>query len=345
MIVTILKRGGCKQMTSKRELVLQAFRGEKVERVPVGFWHHFTQESEWMQGFGNQEIIQKNVVGHQKFLQEWKPDFVKIMSDGYFAYPNEKIKSLVSIKDLKDIQPIGENHPWISEQVELVKKIKTTFTEDIVAFYNIFAPATYFKWLVGGVSGGDKELADFLDEDASTTKKVLDVIGQDIASLSRRIIKEAEIDGIYLSVQSIQDSRVSPEIYKQYVSPSELNVLEAANQVGRVSILHICGYEGAKNDISIFKDYPAQAINWAVGPEGISLSEGRQLFGGRTVLGGFENGKNSLLYLGNQQEIEAETSRLIKEAGKEGLILGADCTIPSDIAIEHIQWVRQAASL
>ncbi len=119
----------------------------------------------------------------------------------------------------------------------------------------------------------------------------MDTIGQDIASLSQRIIKEAGADGIYLSVQSIQDARVSQEVYKNSIAPSELHVLEAANEAGGVNILHICGYEGARNDIHLFTDYPAQVINWAVGPEGISLAEGREIFGGRTVLGGFENGK------------------------------------------------------
>lgn len=33
-------------MSEKRELVLKAFRGESVDRVPVGFWHHFTTEDD-----------------------------------------------------------------------------------------------------------------------------------------------------------------------------------------------------------------------------------------------------------------------------------------------------------
>ncbi len=105
----------------------------------------------------------------------------------------------------------------------------------------------------------------------------MDTIGQDIASLSQRIIKEAGADGIYLSVQSIQDARVSQKFIKILLHQSELHVLEAANEAGGVNILHICGYEGARNDIHLFKDYPAQVINWAVGPEGISLAEGRNL--------------------------------------------------------------------
>ena len=332
-------------MTSKRELVLKAFRGEPVDRVPVGFWHHFTNEDEWLVGFGNQAIIEKNLAGHQAFLAEVEPDFIKLMSDGYFAYPNERLKKVQSIKDLADIEPLGADHPWISEQVELVQKIRASFTEDLVAIYNIFAPVTYFKWLVGKVAGGDDIIADFLVEDAVLTKRVLDVIAQDIAALTERIIKEAGADGIYLSVQSIQDARVSAEDYKAFIAPSELAVLEAANAAGGVNILHICGYEGARNDVHLFTDYPAQVINWAVGPEGISLAEGRKLFGGRTVLGGFENGKDGLLYTGSQAAIQDETKRLIAEAGKEALIIGADCTIPSDIEAERIQWVRQAASL
>ena len=332
-------------MTSKRELVLKAFRGEPVDRVPVGFWHHFTNEDEWLVGFGNQAIIEKNLAGHQAFLAEVEPDFIKLMSDGYFAYPNERLKKVQSIKELVDIEPLGADHPWISEQVELVQKIKASFTEDLVAIYNIFAPVTYFKWLVGKVAGGDDIIADFLAEDAALTKRVLDVIAQDIAVLTERIIKEAGADGIYLSVQSIQDARVSAEDYKAFIAPSELAVLEAANAAGGVNILHICGYEGARNDVHLFTDYPAQVINWAVGPEGISLAEGRKLFGGRTVLGGFENGKEGLLYTGSQAVIQDETKRLIAEAGKEALIIGADCTIPSDIEAERIQWVRQAASL
>ena len=185
-------------MSAKRELVLKAFKGDAVARVPVGFWHHFTTEEEWLKGFSNPEIIEKNLKGHQNFLHKVKPDFVKLMSDGYFAYPNPAIhKGLENISDLAGIEPLGADHPWITEQVELVKKIRAGFEEDIVAIYNIFAPVTYFKWLVGEVSGGDDLIANFIDQDAATLKKVLDTIGQDIASLSQRIIKEAGVSMVF----------------------------------------------------------------------------------------------------------------------------------------------------
>ena len=65
-------------MSTKRELVLKAFKGEAVDRVPVGFWHHFTTEEEWLKGFSNPEIIEKNLNGHKNFLHKVQPDFVKL---------------------------------------------------------------------------------------------------------------------------------------------------------------------------------------------------------------------------------------------------------------------------
>ncbi len=59
---------------------------------PVGFWHHFTTEEEWLKGFSNPEIIEKKIsMAIKTFFTRSKPDFVKLMSDGYFAYPNPAI--------------------------------------------------------------------------------------------------------------------------------------------------------------------------------------------------------------------------------------------------------------
>ena len=40
-------------MSTKRELVLKAFHNEEVERIPVGFWHHYLDESEFVSGVEN----------------------------------------------------------------------------------------------------------------------------------------------------------------------------------------------------------------------------------------------------------------------------------------------------
>ena len=74
--------------------------------------------------------------------------------------------------------------------------------------------------------------------------------------------------------------------------------------------------------------------------EEMSLGEGKEFFGGRCVLGGFDNRKSGVLYSGSREEIEAETEKLVKEAGVKGVMIGADCSLPSDIATERFKWVR-----
>lgn len=77
-IIVIPKAKEKQIMTTKREWVLKAFKNEKVDKVPVGFWYHFTTDDERGDGF-NPEIFNKNIAGHKKFVSDVNPDFVKVM--------------------------------------------------------------------------------------------------------------------------------------------------------------------------------------------------------------------------------------------------------------------------
>ena len=48
--------------------------GKEVDRVPVGFWHHFFDEN-WT-GINN-------INSHIKYYEELPLDFIKIMCDGF----------------------------------------------------------------------------------------------------------------------------------------------------------------------------------------------------------------------------------------------------------------------
>ena len=320
----------------KRELVFDAFDNQKTERVPVGFWFHFAPDELYDE---SSAVIEKNIKGHQTFFDEFHPDFVKLMSDGYFTYPNPEIANIRTAADLKKIKA-GYGKEWIRKQVKLVSRLVERFGKEVATFYNVFAPATYLKWLL------EKQNVSFgalVDEDPAAVRDALNEIALDVGELARAVIKDGGADGIYLSVQNIQDSHLTKEGYLEYIARGELTVLKAANEQSDYNILHICGYKGARNDLSIYTDYPAKIINWAVTVEGVSLEEGKKLFGGRAVIGGFANTEEDLLYRGTEAEIKAYTRELLFRAGTTGIILGADCTVPSDISYEHLEWVREAA--
>ena len=171
--------------------------------------------------------------------------------------------------------------------------------------------------------------------------KTLYTIAEDVKILADRAIREAGVDGIYFSVGCYDG--ISREEYQRIIEPSELAVLEVANAANDCNMIHICGYAGRKNDLTTFKDYPVKAVNWATVVEGIPLEEGRKIFGNRAVAGGFANTTDGVLYSGTEEQIKAETKRILSAAGSRGVILGADCTIPRGTPASHIQWVREAA--
>ncbi len=331
---------------SNKELVWKAFNNRPVERVPVGFWFHYT-ENELLSAYDRPEMREQNLNGHKNFVKTFKPDFVKLMSDGYFFEPETSkiLSSAKSAADLNKLKPVSADDKWISDQVSLVKELTSSFGSEVLTFYNVFAPATAFKWgiVAPSLTGGDKKLSQFIKEDPEAVIRALGVIASNTEKLARAVIEEGGADGIYLSVQSVQDPFVGPDLYAQIISPSELAVLTAANAAGGKNILHICGYEGARNNLSLFKNYPAKAVNFASVVEGVSLAEGKKIFGGKTVIGGFANTGKGLLYTGTKGEIQAETKRLLEASGRTGVILGADCTVPKDISFERFEWVRQAA--
>jgi uroporphyrinogen decarboxylase len=331
-------------MMTKRELVNRVFHNEKADRAPVGFWFHFS-ENELVDVFKEPSMLDINLNGHRKFYRDFKPDFVKIMTDGFFVYPNDAFAKAERAADLWKVEPIGAAHPWIQRQIGFAKTLSGEFGAEVMRFYNVFAPATLFKFARPEArENADALLADFIAEDADAVRHAFGAAAEDMAALAAAVIREGGADGIYYSAQDVADRRVTEEIYAACIAPGDTQVLTAAANAGGLNILHVCGYAGHRNKLSRFVSYPAQVINWAAAFEGLPLGEGKKLFGGRPVIGGFDNTVDGVLYRGSRADIEAETERLLRDAGTTGVALGADCTRPRGIDLSRLEWVRAKAA-
>ena len=77
--------------------------------------------------------------------------------------------------------------------------------------------------------------------------------------LNRLLTKECGVDGIYLSVNN-QAGFFPEEIYRTYISPFEKAVLDDANKLSDVNILHICGFIGQGNDLNLFTGFNAVSL-------------------------------------------------------------------------------------
>lgn len=329
---------------NKRELIDAVFHNRKADRVPTGFWHHYLPHPHTDNAFEAPALTDEVFEKQAAFYEASDPDILKLMTDGFFPYPNPVLAGkLTSVHEIEDIAPLGKDSEWYKAQIAFAKKWVEKYGATVEIFYNLFTPWRAVQFSQEIVEN-PFDLVAWIHEDKEAVKKVLDVISSDYALLAEGLIREAGVDGVYFSVNNVDRTRLTEAEYKEVVAPSELKVLAAANAAKDNNILHICGFKGFRNYLDWYKDYPVLVINWAAHVEEVPLSEGKKLFGGRAVIGGFGQTPDDLIYKGTKEEIERETARILADSGLVGVMLGADCTIPPDTSLDRLRWVREKAT-
>ena len=61
----------------------------------------------------------------------------------------------------------------------------------------------------------------------------------------------------------------------------------------------------------------------------------------KPIIGGFDQMPGGLINVGNKEDIQKFTEGLLEETGNVGIVVGADCTVPSDTPLCHLEWVRE----
>jgi uroporphyrinogen decarboxylase len=324
-------------VSHKKRLLDQTFRLKPTARVPAAFWLHLIPEAETGDAAVKPSLKEDSVEAHLAFIRQVRPDFVKTMSDGFFFYPSGGVPR--ARMELGDLKAVEASDPWIAGQLEVQSRIREA-EPSFPYFFNIFSPLTSLRFLVGR-----ERLLALLREDPEGLSEALGRMGEGLSALARELVATAKADGIYLSVQNPDRDAFGSDFYRRRVSPSEVAVLDAARAAGGRSILHICGYAGVRNRLEDFALYPADAISYARTVEGVSFPRARAIFPGKALMAGFANTPGSIIHRGARAEVEAETAAILNEAvGMTGIVIGADCTVPSDIDLERLEWVREAAN-
>lgn len=318
---------------NKRERVEAFFNNEAVDTVPGCFWRHYSPELE-----RGEDVVE----AHLKFYRETDLDFVKISSDGYFGWPAKVLQNLQDPAQLYDIEHVGMETPFMAEQVQRATAIVEQLKGECFTFYTLFCPLSIFRLQVGW----DK-MMECITKDPAAVLHACDVIAQDENELIRALIQDAGVDGIFYSVQNAEVTRFTVQEYGKLVEPSDRKVLDFANSISRYNVLHCCGWDadesGTHNHLESWQHYPSGAVSWAAFVDHQDVNQIRELFGGRPAWGGFDNRVCGVLYQGTKEEVEAETRKLLHQGGKKGYMLGPDCSMPTDIDVQRISWVVQAA--
>lgn len=328
---------------NKKELVKKVMDGGSGDRTPIGFWWHFVPVGmSHMTGYKDPSIENQLIEGYEKMFKEFTPDMVKIMSDGFFAHPSLVDNNIHTPEGLEKIEHIDKNHPWVKKQIEIINKVYSMTDGETLVIYNMFSAVQQLRLFVEYALGDLESYRNLMINNTEKTLKALKIIEEDTNMLLEEIHKNTKIDGIYYSVQMLQHPEADEAFHQKWIVPSDLFTLEKINSLWDYNILHICGYEHYHNNIEFYKQYPCKCYNWATHTDNVSMAEGKKIFNS-SVCGGFDNNANTLIDTGSEEELISYTKKLIEETGRDGFIIGADCTIPGDIDKNRLNIIRDAA--
>ena len=148
------------------------------------------------------------------------------------------------------------------------------------------------------------------------------------------------VDGIYYAALGAEHHFFTDEEFATWIEPYDLRILKAAKEAGLYNFLHIC-----KENLNVqrYANYGelVDVVNWGVYETDFSLDEGRKLFPNATIMGGLAN-RSGVLVDGSHKEIRDAVRKIIKDFGTTGFILGADCTLPTEIPYDRIKAAVEA---
>ena len=315
------------QMT-KKERVIAAFKGEETDRVPMCMWKHVPQRY-----WSSDDLFAENQAAS---FRNTDVDFMKLSADGYFGWKHPLLSEETTPSDLYRLEPVGRKGQYVDGQIERTKKVIRALKGECISLYLVFAPLSALRLRIGY-----PRMMELIREDPEAVMYACDVIAEDQKVLVKGVLEESGADGIFYSVQNGEVDRFTEEEYRKWVTPSDKKVLDYANSLSDMNAIHFCAWEERPNRLSIWEDYKAPVVNWSRFFDIMDIKEAKEHFG-CTVWGGFDNRENTLFYTVSKEEIEQAVAEMVKEGGKSGYILGADCSIHDSLEDERFNWVADA---
>lgn len=318
---------------TKKERVIAAIKGEAVDKVPSSFSLHFPKDV----AFGDAAVE-----AHLKFFEESDTDILKIMNENLVPYMGEINQG----SDYHMVRKMTMEDDFMKDQTELVKKILARCDKDaftLGTLHGITASSIHPLEKMDPNYTYDEvreKLCRLLHEDKDTVLAGMQRIANVMCDLARTYI-ELGVDGVYYAALGGETRFFTDEEFEQWIKPFDLQIMKAIKDAGGYCFLHICK-DGLNMDR--YKDYGpyADVVNWGVHEAPFSLEEGRKMFAGKTIMGGLPN-RHGVLVDGPAEAVKEETRKVIREFGKTGFILGADCTLATEQDMSLLRAAVEAA--
>lgn len=317
---------------TRKERVLAAINKQPVDRVPASFSLHFPEEAR--EG-------QRAVEAHLTFLEETGCDILKVMNENLVPPVGE----MRGPEDWNQVPAHTKADSFIQKQLDLTKGILEAGGEDVFSLatiHGICASTIHPIEPRYGYQRVREILVEHLRENPAPVLSAMDRIADVLCEL---VVESAAlgVDGIYYAALGGEHHFFTDEEFHQWIEPYDRRILETARRAGLYNFLHIC-----KENLNMdrYKNYGdlVDVVNWGVYETEFPLEAGRQLFPKAAIMGGLAN-RSGVLVNGSSEEIGGAVRKVIEEFGRTGFILGADCTLPTEMDYDRIRAAVQATMI
>lgn len=315
---------------TKKERVWRAIQGKETDHVPTGFSLHFVEE---------RARGEAGVTSHLEFFRETDTDIIKIMNENLVPDVGEiKVPA-----DWDKIPSYSLKDDFMQRQIEMVKRIMEKADADAFAVGTLHGVCASAIHPIEARYGYEKVRELFCAHIRENKVPVMEAFKRITDGMCQLAVKYRELglEGIYYAALGGETRYFTDEEFKECIEPFDRQILKASKEAGAVNFLHIC-----KNGLNMkrYEGYNglADVVNWGVYETDFSLEEGRRMFPGTAIMGGLAN-RSGVMVEGTIEELQEAVRKIIAAQGKSGFILGADCTLPTEIDYARIRAVTEAS--
>ena len=315
---------------TKKQRVSAVLRGEKPDHIPVGFSLHFPE---------GKNAGEAGVQAHLEFFRETDTDLVKIMNENLVPAQG----AIRRPEDWNCIAPVKQETSFVKKQLEFSRAILDQYSGEgysLGTLHGITASTIHPIEQAYGYDGARTLLVEHLRENEGPVLDAMKRIAEGMCQLAWGY-QEAGVDGVYYAALGGEGRWFTDGEFSQWIEPFDKLILSEIRKAGLGVFLHIC-----KDQLQMerYRSYGAfcDVVNWGVYEAPLSMEEGQRLFPGKVLMGGLPN-RSGVMTEGNKEQLTQEVRGLIRRVGPTHYILGADCTLPTELPYEKINWLVKAA--
>ncbi|MBO0458228.1 hypothetical protein JZO77_15955 [Enterococcus hulanensis] len=310
----------------KIERVNCVLKGVEPDHPPMGFWLHFPKDI-------NSKGVEAQVAAHLDFKDKTQTDILKIMNENEMRN-NHKIEHL---HEWKNIPKLSKDSKLVTDQADILHRIVEGNGGDCYLLGTVHGLVASLSHASGhSYSVSPALINDHYNRDPSAVIEGLKIIEENTQHVLEMTMGSG-VQGIYYAALGGEKNKFSDNFIHQALKPTECTLLKQAEENDAIStFLHICKEETVLEN---YQDYPCDVVNWAMHESDYSLDEVHRIFGNKVYLGGFDD-RSGVLVDGNKQEIQKKLNKIQQEFSGNRYIIGADCTLPTDIPLAKLRHIH-----